>query len=60
MKSQVSNPTTVRPSLAAALPQLTMRSDLHAGTSADCSAGLSYWKNEYNSLKKYAQSLNCA
>jgi hypothetical protein len=36
-----------------------VRSDVHAGASADCSLGLQYWKSEYNRLKNLATTLGC-
>jgi hypothetical protein len=41
--------------------QFQVRSGLRAGaTKADCALGVKYWRQEYNDLKKLAQSLGCA
>lgn len=41
--------------------QFQVRTDLRSGVSvADCSLGIQYWRQQYNSLKKLAQSLGCA
>ena len=48
----------------APLQQLKVRSGLRAGasssTTADCSQGLQYWKQEYQYWKNYAKSIGCA
>jgi hypothetical protein len=44
------------------VPQLVLRTDLHAGEDDDkgCEAGVGYWRKEYNYWKNMAKSLGCA
>jgi hypothetical protein len=42
------------------VPQMALRTNLRASADEGCEAGLSYWRKEYNRLKKLAQDMGCA